>query len=65
MYLYTMQSGTKSSTYVTKWDIRNSYHPVQTEEVSDRNCGPLAYSESSRVLAIGSSDGNLIFVNGK
>jgi len=58
-----MQSPMRGSTYITKWDINNNFNPVESKVVCDVTCGPLEYSESFKTLALGSSDGRLIFVD--
>jgi hypothetical protein len=60
-----MQAPMRGNTYVTKWDANKSFNPINTEIVCDVNCGPFIYNEEKKVIAIGASDGRLIFVDAK
>ena len=60
--LITLQSGFKSSSYLTKWDLNNNFCPIASAEVYVGAAPYMKVSKSGRIVAIGCSDGSAVVV---
>jgi len=61
--LFTIQSSKRGGTYLTKWDIRRNYEPVNTILVSDTICTSMDLSKEYNLIGLGDCKGSLVYVD--
>jgi WD40 repeat protein len=62
-FLYTIQAPMRGRTYLTKWDGKNNFTPVNTLEVSDTICTSIDYSPLYDLIGLSDCKGSLIYVD--
>ncbi len=61
--LFTIQSSKRGGTYLTKWDIRKNFEPVNTILVSDTICTSIDFSKEYNLIGLGDCKGSLVYVD--
>lgn len=62
-FLYTLETGVKSGSYLTKWKIGSEIAPVDSLQVSEGAASYLKLSQSGKFAGIGSSNGTVSVVD--
>lgn len=62
-FLYSIQAPLRGYTYLTKWDAKNNFSPINSIEISDSICTSIDYSPRFDLLAMADCKGSLIYVD--
>lgn len=62
-FLFTIQAPMRGHTFLTKWDARNNFEPINSIQVSDSICTSIDFSPYYNLICLADCKGSLIYVD--